>query len=89
MSEDSVFNLLTTDPTILKKTSSTKELQSFSNLINQKEDVEIELDENKEEKPTSHVPVDWSLKTKLRLLSKHPISGGRLTSIEEASGITR
>lgn len=81
-------NASDTDITNNKKPLNTKELGSFSNLINQNDEVETDADENKEEKPTKHVPVDWSLKTKLRLLSKHPIPGSRLTSIEEASGIT-
>lgn len=92
-SEDSVFNLLAnandSDITNTKKPLNTKELGSFSNLINQNDEAEEDADdENKEERPTKHVPVDWCLKTKLRLLSKHPIPGSRLTSIEEASGIT-
>lgn len=56
--------------------------------MNQTEKICSEVEENKDEKPTNHVPIDWSLKTKLRLLSKTPIVGSRLKSSEEASGIT-
>lgn len=65
-----------------------KELNSFTNLINQTEAIGSEVEENNGEKPTNHVPIDWSLKTKMRLLSKTPIVGSRLKSSEEASGIT-
>lgn len=92
-SEDSVFNLLANGNGIIAPISkaplNSKELNSFSNLINQTEEIiELDVEENVEEKPTNHVPIDWSLKTKLRLLSKVPIVGGRLKSSEEASGIT-
>lgn len=60
-------------------------------MINQTNDPiadDYEPEESEEGKPTSHVPIDWSLKTKIRLLSTKPIPGSRLKSNEEASGIT-
>lgn len=96
MSEDSVFDLLANVDEIApvkgKSALNTKETNSFSNLLNQNDDVDDGVtdigDNDQEEKPTTHVPIDWSLKTKLRLLSKNPIPGSRLKCNEEASGIT-
>lgn len=94
MSEDSVFNLLANvdelAPVKSKIPLNNKEPNSFINLINQNEEFNVDADaaETQEEKPTSHVPIDWSLKTKIRLLSKSPIPGSRLKCNEEASGIT-
>lgn len=42
-----------------------------------------------EQKPTAHVPFDWGLKTKLRLLTLSRITGNGLKTCQEASGITR
>lgn len=53
----------------------------------QHDDIESDIEEELQ-KPTSHVPVDWSLKLKLRILSNIPILSSRLKSSEEASGIT-
>lgn len=96
VSEDSVFDLLANvdeiAPVKVKSALSTKETNSFTNLLNQYDDdadgVTAAGDSDQEEKPTNHVPIDWSLKTKLRLLSKNPIPGSRLKCNEEASGIT-
>lgn len=92
VSEDSVFNLLANaneiDPSTSKAPLIKKE-PSFANLINQTDEFDIDpVEQTDEGKPTSHVPTDWSLKTKLRLLSKSPIPGSRLKCNEEASGIT-
>lgn len=77
---------------------SAKESNSFTNLLNQSDAADdanvgdgltdANDDNEQEERPTKHVPIDWSLKTKLRLLSKNPIPGARLKCNEEASGIT-
>lgn len=95
MSEDSVFDLLANVDEIVpakgKLTLNVKETNSFTNLLSQNDDFDsvTETDDSEqEEKPTNHVPIDWSLKTKLRLLSKNPIPGSRLKCNEEASGIT-
>lgn len=95
-SEDSVFSLLAASSnqsktaTAPKKPMNTKETHSFANLISQQhhDDNDSDIEEEKELHATSHLPVDWSLKSKLRLLSDIPIPGGRLKSNEEASGIT-
>lgn len=88
-----MFNLLANvdeiAPVTVKPPLNNKELSSFTNLINQNDDFATDIVESEEEeKPTSHVPMDWSLKTKLRLLSRSPIPGSRLKCNEEASGIT-
>lgn len=93
MSEDSVFNLLANANDIASTASkaplNNKEPNSFANLINPTDEFDINsVEQVNEEKPTSHVPIDWSLKTKLRLLCKNPIPGSRLKCNEEASGIT-
>lgn len=87
-----MFNLLANaneNATTSKPPLINKEPNSFANLINQVDEFDLDAVEPSEEgKPTSHVPTDWSLKTKLRLLSKNPIQGSRLKCNEEASGIT-
>lgn len=87
-----MFNLLATVAEVPASSSktplNTKEPNSFTNLINQNDDFSTDVVETEEEKPTSHVPIDWSLKTKIRLLNKNPIPGSRLKCNEEASGIT-
>ncbi|XP_031620143.1 protein downstream neighbor of son homolog [Contarinia nasturtii] len=94
VSEDSVFNLLANvseneiAASHSKPSLNHKEPNSFINLLNQTEEADTELVETDAEKPTSHVPIDWSLKTKLRLLTKKPVPGDRLKCNEEASGIT-
>lgn len=63
-------------------------LHTFENLIKQ----ETDLDESDDDEPaqvvSNHVPIDWGLKTKLRILTNTVIPGARLKSNEEASGIT-
>lgn len=92
MSEDSVFNLLANvdelAPVCSKTPLNSKEPNSFINLINQTDDVDTDAVETEGDKPTSHMPIDWTLKTKIRILSKNPIPGSRLKCNEEASGIT-
>ncbi len=48
---------------------------------------EIE-EETDKQVPTKYVPVDWSLKTKLRILSPTAVQGNGL-KISGASGVTR
>lgn len=65
------------------------EVHSFANLLVQEDDANDGDDGDVDEQTvTSHVPVDWGLKTKLRILSNTAIPGARLISTEEASGIT-
>lgn len=48
-----------------------------------------EIEENEiQQVPTKYVPVDWSLKTKLRILSPTAVQGNGL-KISGASGVTR
>lgn len=56
---------------------------SFLHLI-----AENAVDDEINQAPTAHVPIDWSLKTKLRLLTLRPLSGTGLKTCQEASGIT-
>lgn len=98
-SEDSIFNLLSavsvpenTAKTPLgpvnQQAATKKGLHTFENLIKQ----EADLDESDDDEPvqvvSNHVPIDWGLKTKLRILSNTVIPGARLKTNEEASGIT-
>lgn len=64
-------------------------MHSFANLLVHEDDAnDANLCDDEVETITSHVPVDWGLKTKLRILSNTAIPGARLISTEEASGIT-
>lgn len=85
-SEDSVFKLLTNQSHRQPTNQRLFEANSAAKYITAEDD---EIDEDEEEqKPTEHVPFDWSLKLKLRMLSNVQIPGCRLKSSEEASGIT-
>lgn len=45
-------------------------------------------DDDGQQTPTAHIPIDWGLKTKLRLLTLSRLTGNGLKSCQEASGIT-
>lgn len=62
--------------------------QSFTNFI-VPDSSALNDDNEEEQKPTAHVPFDWGLKTKLRLLTLSRITGNGLKTCQEASGITR
>lgn len=88
--EDSVFNLLSGGSNAQPVNPNPKKSEHLASFYKAAEDEA--LDSNaavvEESKPTPHVPIDWSLKLKLRILSSAQISGSRLKSSEEASGIT-
>lgn len=58
--------------------------QTFTNFIAD----QIEEDYVEEQKPTRYVPVDWSLNTRMRVLTLTRITGIGLKTCQEASGIT-
>lgn len=105
-SEDSMFNLLASAsaPSALASGISTKaplqsngrkhtertDTRSFASLINEGETSEVDTDDASCSTATSHVPIDWSLKTKLRLsvYGNAVIPVTNLKSYEEASGVT-
>ncbi|KAF9410729.1 hypothetical protein HW555_010274 [Spodoptera exigua] len=65
----------------------TEKLSTFSNLL-QKFTAEHSV-EPIPEKKYKHIPIDWALKTKLRLMSPKPFAWtSKLKASEEASGIT-
>lgn len=100
-SEDSIFNLLAS-ASVAESNSKTplqsnnrKPLErtnilSFASLINEGEVSEVETDDASCPTATSHVPIDWSLKTKLRIsvYGDAVIPVTNLKSNEEASGVT-
>lgn len=59
---------------------------NYTKLIVPEQEREPEVDN---QKPTKYVPIDWGLKTKLRILTLTKITGNGLKSCQEASGITR
>lgn len=96
-SEDSIFKLLTSSSAAKKNlttgtASSAKkpELHSFANLISRTDDLSDDDDDLAEQttEAKNYVPIDWGLKTKLRILTNKVIPGARLKTNEEASGIT-
>lgn len=60
----------------------------FKSIVADEDSLDADGSHEEETAPTAYVPVDWSLKLKLRILSNVQIPGGRLKSSEEASGIT-
>lgn len=98
-SEDSIFNLLSSvsSPAVNAKTplapanqqtAAKTTYHSFENLIKHDANLEESDDEEPIQAASNHVPIDWGLKTKLRILSNSAIPGARLKTNEEASGIT-
>lgn len=105
-SEDSMFNLLASASApnaTVSGNSTTALLQSnnrnpaeradirlFASLINVDEAREVETGGASCSSATSHVPIDWSLRTKLRLsvYGNAVIPVTNLKSHEEASGVT-
>lgn len=67
-------------------TTSIPSSTSFLNLI--APEITAADDEANHQTPTAHVPIDWSLKTKIRLLTLSPLTGTGLKTCQEASGIT-
>lgn len=70
------------------KSQSGESLAKFYKTVTDQDAIDSDIAHEEESKPTSHLPIDWSLKLKLRILSNGQIPGGRLKSSEEASGIT-
>lgn len=90
-SEDSVFNLLANgnhSKVEQVKTKDSEPLAKFYKSIADDDACDSDIAVEEETKTTSHLPIDWSLKLKLRILSNVQIPGSRLKSSEEASGIT-
>ncbi|CAG9096103.1 unnamed protein product [Plutella xylostella] len=66
----------------------TDKLSTFSNLL-QKYTAEHTVEVQTTEQRYKHLPVDWAIKTKLRLMSPKPFAWSQqLKASEEASGIT-
>ncbi|XP_053623902.1 protein downstream neighbor of son homolog [Plodia interpunctella] len=66
----------------------TEKLSTFSNLL-QKFTAEHSVEPQIIEKKYKHLPIDWALKTKVRLMSPKPFAWtSKLKASEEASGIT-
>ncbi|XP_026329618.1 protein downstream neighbor of son homolog [Hyposmocoma kahamanoa] len=66
----------------------TEKLSTFSNLL-QKFTAEHSVETKVIEKKCKHLPIDWALKTKVRLMSPKPFAWtAKLKASEEASGIT-
>lgn len=102
--EDSIFQLLTkrqeeistieekkiqvntTSSFVTHGATSSITADNFNKLI-APDDEEPDIVET--QNPTKYVPIDWGLKTKLRILTLTKISGNGLKSCQEASGITR
>ncbi|XP_063821544.1 protein downstream neighbor of son homolog [Ostrinia nubilalis] len=66
----------------------TEKLSTFSNLL-QKFTAEHSVEPQHIEKKYKYLPIDWALKTKIRLMSPKPFAWtSKLKASEEASGIT-
>ncbi|XP_013190045.1 protein downstream neighbor of son homolog [Amyelois transitella] len=66
----------------------TEKLSTFSNLL-QKFTAEHSVEPEITEKKYKHLPIDWALKTKVRLMSPKPFAWtAKLKASEEASGTT-
>lgn len=89
--DDSIFQLLTNTPVretksleVVTEDKNDKTLPNFAFESSHKADVpEIEY-----QVASIHLPIDWSIKSRLRILSNLPIPGNNLKTNQEASGLT-
>lgn len=86
--DDTIFQLLqNTTPTKVKK-EEPHQVNNFSGVF-ETENFGFESDVPVEEKPIhAFLPVDWSLKSRLRLLCPTVIPGNNLKTNQESSGVT-
>lgn len=95
-SEDSFFQLLNPTSSKLITDSEPKkkinlglkpfDSKSFANIFN--EAYSTEYVENEEQKCGHNLPIDWSLKSRMRILCETALPGTNLKTNQEASGIT-
>ncbi|RVE54789.1 hypothetical protein evm_000556 [Chilo suppressalis] len=90
-SNKTLFTLLKLPATVPQKAAQeldTEKLSTFSNLL-QKFTADHSVESVVTEKKYKHLPIDWALKTRLRLMSPKPFAWtSKLKASEEASGIT-
>lgn len=86
----SITSITTAETGSTIRSSATEIPQSFGNFISSESDAaEAQAaTEEKQQKPTKHVPIDWSLNTKIRVLTLSRITSVGLRTCQEASGIT-
>lgn len=90
-SEDTIFELLHNTeskaaPNLEAPIQEPKDTKEQNNLVICDEDeqaTEVELP-----KPTATFPIDWSIKSRIRILTKTLVVNNNLTSSQEASGLT-
>lgn len=89
-SDNTLFELLNIDVQRGKQTidSSVNNSLTFANVLSKLESTSQTPDENVP-KGEKHIPIDWTLKTKVRFMSPKPFPwNGKLKTSEEASGTT-
>lgn len=89
-SDNTLFELLNIDVQREKQTidSSVNNSLTFANVLSKLESTSQTPDENVP-KGEKHIPIDWTLKTKVRFMSPKPFPwNGKLKTSEEASGTT-
>ncbi|XP_071561610.1 protein downstream neighbor of son homolog [Temnothorax nylanderi] len=88
--DNTLFELLHIDVQQEKPTtdSSTKDSLTFANVLSKLESTNQTPDASAP-KGAKHIPIDWTLKTKMRFMSPKPFPwNGKLKTSEEASGTT-
>ncbi|XP_012214884.1 protein downstream neighbor of son homolog isoform X2 [Linepithema humile] len=88
--DNTLFELLNIDVQQKKQTtdSSTDKSLSFANVLSKLESINQTPDAHIS-KGSKHIPIDWTLKTKMRFMSLKPFPwNGKLKTSEEASGTT-
>ncbi|KAG6452901.1 hypothetical protein O3G_MSEX007855 [Manduca sexta] len=90
-SDKTLFALLNLPAKVVEKPAQdvdTEKLATFSNLL-QKFNAEHSVETKQVEKRYKYLPIDWAIKTKVRLMSPKPFAWtSKLKASEEASGIT-
>ncbi|XP_013139272.1 PREDICTED: protein downstream neighbor of son homolog [Papilio polytes] len=90
-SDNTLFALLKLPTNVIEKPPAkvdTEKLSTFSNLL-QKYTADHTVETKIVEEKHKHLPIDWALRTKLRLMSAKPFAWtAKLKASEEASGIT-
>lgn len=93
-SDDTIFQLLQQSkiPSTANLAAPNHVVNNFSNILQQPpREIEYDDDPSEEEeilKPSATLPIDWSLKSRMRILSRTQIPGNNLKSNQEASGLT-
>ncbi|XP_063699934.1 protein downstream neighbor of son homolog [Culicoides brevitarsis] len=87
--DDSIFELLVAtkheEVKNIEATNSATSVLSYEQRVEEAEDVDVEAERRT---PMPYLPIDWTLKSRLRFLCRTQVPGNNLKTNQEASGLT-